>query len=516
MTVQVEHGRFQTPSSTGDKTVTGLSFEPDLIEFHITSTNTSFNTEGSTGGAPFGFGHGFADVRDTANIVERSVSEGSGSSSTNGFFQEVLSSASINALITSNDGAILNGTVTGSVTETQSDGFTVNFSSAYNQQWIEFTAYNLTGGESAEVGHFNRPTSTGTFSVTTGFEPTFVNMKGVTYVDSMDTRSSSTDHSGSGGIMHGLLSNVGGTTKERSACVSMSHNNINTHMYVMSDVETDYMIWDDNSGSVAGRVTAAFDSWNTDGFTLNYTEVNPNNGSSHPIIYMAVDSGALDIDIGHFSTPTSTGDKTITTDIGSVKSISTIINNSIDQLNSEVVVGSNSSSGHYGWCHGVSSLHSTQMGMGWSSHSNSVNAHAWGSSDGDMTYLLYTDTDGTILGRDVGSTTSVSNGDVTVNWSEVVTSSTGNVRVDQAYGLYYAVSEDLNSVSGNVTFDSDGTAVSGADVLVHHSSGSVYSASTDANGDYTVEVPSGTVHVLVQYEDGSTKYHDESKPFVDV
>lgn len=72
-------------------------------------------------------------------------------------------------------------------------------------------------------------------------------------------------------------------------------------------------------------------------------------------------------------------------------------------------------------------------------------------------------------------------------------------------------------LSGTVTFKSDGSSVSGADVFVVASDGNVYHTTTDSNGDYSLTVPSGDAHVLISYEDGNDNtFRGESKPFVNV
>ena len=71
-------------------------------------------------------------------------------------------------------------------------------------------------------------------------------------------------------------------------------------------------------------------------------------------------------------------------------------------------------------------------------------------------------------------------------------------------------------ISGAVTLS--GAGVSGARVyVIDTDAGEVAeTATTDANGDYSVSVSSGPVyHVAVQYDDGSTQYNALSKPFVE-
>lgn len=71
------------------------------------------------------------------------------------------------------------------------------------------------------------------------------------------------------------------------------------------------------------------------------------------------------------------------------------------------------------------------------------------------------------------------------------------------------------TVSGTVT--ESGTAIENATVdLINHSNQDVYSASTDANGDWSINVPTGTYHFVARYEDAEGKKRTLSKPYISV
>lgn len=82
-------------------------------------------------------------------------------------------------------------------------------------------------------------------------------------------------------------------------------------------------------------------------------------------------------------------------------------------------------------------------------------------------------------------------------------------------------SEDLTWVlSGNVT--SDGSPVSGAQVIVAKGTGAGFDtptvevATTDVNGDYSVDMEPGQVgHAMVAYDDTVTLYTAEGRPFIE-
>jgi hypothetical protein len=75
------------------------------------------------------------------------------------------------------------------------------------------------------------------------------------------------------------------------------------------------------------------------------------------------------------------------------------------------------------------------------------------------------------------------------------------------------------TISGTV--DADGSTTSGILVYILQVDGSTPSASvettttTDSSGNWSVSVPEGnTYHVAAQYDDGSTEYAGESKPYI--
>lgn len=75
----------------------------------------------------------------------------------------------------------------------------------------------------------------------------------------------------------------------------------------------------------------------------------------------------------------------------------------------------------------------------------------------------------------------------------------------------------LDTVEVSGTVELNGSGVQGAKVLaVNDSKGTLADTQiTDSSGDYRFSLnPGDTYHIAVQYDNGSTKYNDESKPFI--
>jgi len=96
-----------------------------------------------------------------------------------------------------------------------------------------------------------------------------------------------------------------------------------------------------------------------------------------------------------------------------------------------------------------------------------------------------------------------------------VTQDDGSLVTAAATSLTAAdVVEDV--IAGTVTLS--GSGVQGAKVYVINTDADTVAgtATTDANGDYSVTVPADSpYHIAVQYDDGSQKYNALSKPFVE-
>lgn len=416
----VSAGYFQTPSSSGTTTVSGLPFEPDVIKFYTTLTNFT-NGEETGDGFPYGKGRGFADTRDGTSV---SMSNASGSSSTNGFFEEVRDDYSILQLRSSSDGADFSGRIRGNVTSTQSDGFTVEFDEVDSQTYIMFEAYTLEDGEDMDIGIFNMPTETGIQTVDTGIETDMVNLHTMPAADQINTLFGGDTSTGrNDGWCHGWSANNPSGLAQLTLTISIPQENVDGHRTAAYDSEIIRQLWTDNDGYRTGRIRAEVDNLGDSGFSLDYTEVDPEEGSSHPVLYCSYQLGR-DVVVGWETRPTDTGTQSIIneqTDLGGTWSfIRTHTSNTFPGINREDQWGGTT----WGVTNGAPT-HNEEGGehnFGFSSNSSSVNDHRETASTNDLIYQAYTDNDGNLNGRDIAQIEEVRDDGIDLNWSEVYTS----------------------------------------------------------------------------------------------
>ncbi|MFW6046415.1 MAG: DUF2341 domain-containing protein, partial [Candidatus Woesearchaeota archaeon] len=412
-------------NSLGTKNISGIGFEPDLIEFRITSTNEQFDRDSSYTGQEWGWGHGFAKIK--GGIKEVALTVGSGSASTNGMAASSSNSYSIYQVITPDDGDGIVGWIESSLTSVHSDGFIINTDSLDQSQYVTFTAYKFEESAEIDVGAFNTPTVTGTDSVNVGFEPNFLK----TIIQPHDGISNINDQihdpDGDNGWGFGLAAETTEGIEQVSLAVSMHSENIDYHSYGSSDSDVLYALrMKPKDSTINGRIKASLSSFNSNGFTLDYSDVD----SGQIALYLAIKTNS-DPFVGYNFTPTSSMRQEINTSVRS-GGVSLIGSNTIPSMNSEsVVIGD-----HHGWMHGGGDS-VDQRAMGFSSSSDSVNGHSSGSSLSDSFYLLYTDKDGIILGKDVAWIREITDEGFILDWSEVVDTSTTGVSYDSVVFGYY-------------------------------------------------------------------------------
>lgn len=428
---EVAYGEFQI-SSTGTLNVNSVGFEPDIIKFEITSTNSNFDTQTLYSGEKFGWGHGFANTQNTSNIEEVALTVASGSASTNGMAAASSNQYSIFQVLTPNDGDGITGWIEASVTSTNSNGFSVNVNRADDTQFVTYTAYKFEDSANIDVGYFNTSTTTGLDFVDVGFNPTFLQIITQPHrsIDTINTQVQDPD--GDNGWGHGFATRKNGVINQLSMALSMHSENIDYHSWGSSDQDILYTLeMKPKTNSITGRIKASLDSTNSSGFTLDYSDV----ATGQIALYFAVES-IYEAEVGYFQTPTTASSQTITTETNMEK-ISFIGSNTINSINSEVYVDRS----HHSWGFGGgNSLN--QRTIGYSSNSDSVNGHSSSSSNSHILDLIYTDQDGNVLGRDRASMTSVGTFDFELNWNNIVTSSTSGVLYNSALIGYYGFSSE--------------------------------------------------------------------------
>lgn len=435
--MEKDSGRFQVPSSTGDLNVTGLGFEPDLVKFHVTATNENFDNEETHSGAEMGWGHGFAHC-SSGSCEQVSQTIGTGSSSVNDHMAAASTSYSVFQGITSGGGDTFNGWINGSVTGFHGDGFNVNFDAVYQPEYVTYTAYSFPDSAEIDVGSFETPVSTGEKQVSTGFNPDYLELVATNTLDSQASEfpiGSKTETEGTNGWSHGRAT----SNEERVLSISANSYNINGHAAAGSTSEVLKLLFSDQNGVVQSRTNASLKSMDTNGFTLNFTEVSDSSDSyskfdDYPVMYAAIKSD-LDVEVGSFQTPTSTGEQNISVPQDPVGADFTGIN-TLPSMDMEMTSSSNSNDGLYGWSFGSLENTSEEQSIGYSAHSNSINGHASSTSNSEGLYILYSDQDGNVLGRDRGNITSIQSGNMTISWNDITTSSTTDVPYDTDTFIY--------------------------------------------------------------------------------
>lgn len=447
----VESGRFLTPATNTTKTV-DVGFEPDAVEFKATSTNPSFDTEGNTNGGvqinggDFGWSHGFASFE---GVIEQVASgHGSGSASTNGHYSENSDSLCILQPITDDSGDNLEGYVQASMQSRDSTSFTLNFTATHEQQYVTYTAYKFSDGEH-HVGFFDSPTGTSTVSVTEpGFKPNFARVVTTPNLGDMNIN---VNYLGNGNNTVGWSQGVAVENSveglsQGSLGVSQWPSNIDGHSYNASDTDVISLAYMDSSKqSLAGTIEADITSFTSNGFDINYSVNNPTatGGDDYPVVtYLVADTNSQPT-AGFETTPTGTGVQSYSTPF-EVQSLNFIASNTNPDFQSEGGLGRKT----WGWMYGefVQDGNGFRQAMGWSSNSDSVNGHAYGSSDTDSYYMLFTDNNGSIYGKDVGRVQNVNSSGFEIDWTEITTSAdSGYLNFDTSAFIYYGFQVERDS-----------------------------------------------------------------------
>lgn len=430
-------GHFKV-SSTGTQEIRGLGFEPDAIKFHVTNTINSFDTDSTYNGQEHGQGHGFAECSD-GTCTNLGLTTGSGSASMNGQAQASSDSYSIYQLITNNDGTNINGWIEGQVTETNSDGFALNINRVDQTQYVTFTAYNFGDGSDVEIGYFNSPTSTVTQKINTGNNPNFLSIKMTPQITSIDQ---TLQNGNDDGWMHGYAAKEKDGVTQLSTAISSYSNDRDDHVFASSDSNIIRLLRAESKGGITGRLTASLQSFDSDGFTLDYT----NTEDSQLGIYMAVETD-LEADVGYNTTPTETGSQTIPTD-ANLDHLQIISSNTISDIDVERFSGSNENNNNMGWMFGAGNS-SQQRSMMVATHSNSHNGHATTSSNSEAFRMLYSEQDENIRGREAASISEIGEENFTLEWNTVEDSSNNYVPYDTNLIGYYGFSKVENDFCDN-------------------------------------------------------------------
>jgi len=416
--VKFESDAFQL-TSTGS-TSFNVGFEPDLIIFRVPTNISQTNTENNLTDK-LGWGHGFAKIK--GGISEKALAYGTGSNSTNGIRTGARNNYSIYALYQSSDGETANGRVEATVTGTSSSSVSLQVDSLASNNYVIYEAYQFDANAEITLGDFQPPTGTGNQSYTTGFEPNFL----YTLTQPNESLTNFSEHSESSpaecGFGHGIAAKNSTGIDQATIGVTAAWSNVDDHTWASYDGECLLSVDQDSKGSLTGQVRATLNSFDSNGFTLNYTSTDGN-----PLfLYCAVKSESKAITSTRM-TPSSTQTETISTP-DEPKSISVIGSSTIGSLNSNGF----ESSENMGWMHGsginntVSATHAT--------NSNSINAHVQTLRTDRQFHMLSADSDGTIEGRAEGTIKNFTSSSFDINWTTIT--SNGDLYSTRGY-LYYA------------------------------------------------------------------------------
>lgn len=250
--LNVAVGTFNSGVSTGNQSITGLSFKPNTLLIGNTLSNT---TEGESGSSLFSFG--FLD-----SALNEEVSSGLDNTNTASYGMEI-STELINRLTTG--GSI---STQASIVSLDSGGFTVNFTTNTSAKEYGYVALN---GVNSKTGNFNEQSGTGNQSVTgIGFTPSVVLFNSAGLPTSTSVSSP-------------MLMSIGGGTASSSSVSDVYDSFNGSTITSASDGSASYAIQFINGSSMLSQASIA--SLDSSGFTVNWQT---NDGTAREITYLAL------------------------------------------------------------------------------------------------------------------------------------------------------------------------------------------------------------------------------------
>ncbi|MFB6241385.1 MAG: DUF2341 domain-containing protein [Candidatus Nanosalina sp.] len=414
-------GTFQTPTSTGRMNVTDIGFEPDIIEFRVSGTISEMNKdveEGTnTADQAFSWSHGFA-LKNETGIKQNAMTVAGNSESQDEHTSGARDNASI-YLHVQRDGSyeVVAATATGVYSENNGT-VQLDFTrvcgggcslSRYSNFTVHYTAYKFGNEVKAEIGSFQEPSTTGTQTVSTGFQPNYLRVVSTPTIESMDSDFSSvTDGSDAQdntfGWSHGTAVKNDTGIEQIVASVSGNGQSINGHAYAASNSEIIRNLYINQDGAIQGRDRANLTEFTTNGFKLNWKQTY--SGSYAPVstatsTYLAIKLVGESPEIGYFKTPASASNVSVKTGFKPAL-VKFTAANTIDDIDTQGQIGPNVADGTFGWMHGTATSSTDEYVQMYATHSNSVNGHAMTQFNNQSLRLLYTDNDGVIQGKDFG------------------------------------------------------------------------------------------------------------------
>lgn len=170
-------------TSTGQKDVTGLGFEPYYLSFRNGHLIDGYNLNKYLDGNYIGRSSGYATIDSGGNINQLSIGYGTNSHSTNAHKAYSSDTRVIRNIYSGQDGSN-DGSTTASLQDSLSDGFRLNVGNNYKDEVFMYRAFE-SGTYNVEIGH-KTISSTGNKVFDVGFTPDHFEMHSVQRVDQIN------------------------------------------------------------------------------------------------------------------------------------------------------------------------------------------------------------------------------------------------------------------------------------------------------------------------------------------
>lgn len=252
-------GDFQLNDSTGNQSITGVGFEPTLVIFYATPDTVDVTSQ-------------IANLYGMVGVTDGSNQQAMSFFSTNGAaFSDTYYQMDDTHCITMNESGVL---YSATIVSLDADGFTINLDDAPAD--VYRVGYLALGGDfSVKMGNFTAPASTGTDATTgVGFQPDALILWSLSQTDTLGSSVRGSHIKWTYGFSDGTNDVSMGLFDEDGQSISDSHR-------VMSSAAVLHAL---DRGGTPLELNASVDSFDADGFTLNYTRTQ----SGSQVFYVAL------------------------------------------------------------------------------------------------------------------------------------------------------------------------------------------------------------------------------------
>lgn len=257
----VKTGQGTSPASTGNAATTGIGFKPDtILTIFVRGTATAPPSNSTTGNR-----HqiGFGVSSSQRNVLTTQANY-------NGPFVAKRLQLSTK-VISMMDNAGAAKTMEADLVSFDSDGFTLNWSTVSSGVYFH---YLVLKGAKFATGVFNQPTSTGNNAVTgVGFQPQAIMLASANNVSSASI------------VANKRISIGAASSSSARAHIWMGATDTGSTTICNQDYDNTKVIKMMTEGTVAIQAAADLNSFDSDGFTLNWTTAD---ATAREVIYFAV------------------------------------------------------------------------------------------------------------------------------------------------------------------------------------------------------------------------------------